>query len=112
MCKGLKPGNLRFTFGTILCALLLFFAVATKLAGYYAKDASVKPIAAAKVWQHTGTVSVPVEKVKQSPALLDVLAVMLSLVLAESWYLSPERPSSAVPSWFSPYLAVRPPPSL
>ena len=40
------------------------------------------PLAPAMVWQDTGTASAPVEQVKQSPVLLDVLAVMLSLVLA------------------------------
>lgn len=105
---------MQLSFGTALCALLLFFAVATKLAGYYPHDPSAEPIAAAKVWQDTGTSSLPVEmeQAKPSPVVLDLIAAILSLVFAVAWYFSTEQqPGSALPSWFSPFLSVRPPPA-
>ncbi len=104
--------NLRHLFGLGLCALLFFFAVATKLAAYHTHEEAAKSIAHTKVWQNSGSTPVTPQQVKSFPSAFELLAVILFVVLAQTWYVFADEHEAVELCWFSPSLSVRPPPAL
>lgn len=96
-----------------ICALMLFFAVGSKVAAYHSKELAARSIAATKVWQ-AKSVAGDFGQVDTSAALQTavelVFLLSLCLVAAE---LPLERECSG---WRSPMenfavLAMRPPPA-
>jgi hypothetical protein len=96
-----------------ICALMLFFAVGSKVAAYHSKELAARSIAATKVWQAknvAGDVEQVGTNVTLQTAIELVFLLSLGLVLAE---LLVERERS---EWHPPIenfavLAMRPPPA-
>jgi hypothetical protein len=95
-----------------ICALLLFFAVGSKVAAYHSKELAARSIAATKVWQAKSVASDP-DAVGASVTLQTAmeLVFLLSLYLAVA-EVPFEREGS---DWHPPIenfaaLAMRPPP--
>lgn len=97
-----------------ICALMLFFAVGSKVAAYHTKELAARSIAATKVWQaknvaadseHVGT------GVTLQTTMELVFLLSLCLVVAE---LPLERESSGCHPPLENFaaLAMRPPPAL
>ena len=101
--------QLHYLFGSILCGLLLFFAVSAKLALYQPQQQSAKSIAATKVWKSNAIPAPDSEPVQVS--LLNLFAVVLSMSLVTISLLSHCEPVLPAPNWFTPDLSVRPPPT-
>jgi hypothetical protein len=95
----------------MLCCLLFLFAVEAKIAPYHPHLPEAKSIAATKAWQDNAIPSVESGPVSQAPALLDIFAVLLILVFTAIRCVSLDEPVVPAPSWFSPYLSIRPPPA-
>lgn len=96
-----------------LCALLLFFAVGTKLAWYHPHEAGAKSVAATKAWQMTDTPAASPEQTKFVPQSLTILALLLAVSPVADALLPRRSEEAAVflpSSGFSPF-AVRPPPA-
>jgi hypothetical protein len=103
---------LSYIFGGILCSLLLLFTVGAKLAPYHPQQQEAKPIAATKAKQNNAIPSADTAIVGHAPSFLNILTVLLSLVFVATSLVSLNQPASPFPTWFSPYLSVRPPPAL
>jgi hypothetical protein len=95
-----------------VCALLLFFAVGTKLAAYHPHEQAAKSIASTKVWQTADSTPSIVEQAKIAPQSFSPVAIWLSVLAVEhprvvprsEIFISPPDPG------LSPF-AVRPPPA-
>ena len=113
MSKTTHRRRMRLIFGGVLCSLVLFFSVAAKVAMPQPGKA-FKPIASLKMQRRT-----PGPAVQAIPEVA-VSAVLLLIAFAESFAapvsakfssaIEPQAP--AFQCWFSPYLSVRPPPSI
>jgi hypothetical protein len=96
-----------------ICALMLFFAVGSKVAAYHSKELAARSIAATKVWQakHAST---DFERVGTSVTLQTTVELIfllsLCLVVAEPT-LERERSSWHPPMENFAALAMRPPPA-
>lgn len=103
----------KYYFGGLLCYLLLVYAVGAKLALYHPRQPGAKSVAATKAWQNNAIPSVDVDiaPVHVTPSALHLIALALSLIFTAVWCVAMEEPVKARPSWFSPYLSVRPPPT-
>lgn len=110
LIQGDDRQTLRYLFGSVLCCLLLLFAVSAKIAPYHTQRAA-KPIAATKAWQNNAIPSADTEPAAPTLSLLDIFTVILSLLFAAVSTVSVSRPIIPAPCWFSPYLSVRPPPA-
>ncbi|HEY4358368.1 MAG TPA: hypothetical protein VGN16_21660 [Acidobacteriaceae bacterium] len=107
---------LHYGLGTLICALLLFFAVGTKLAAYHSKDSGSTPLASTKIWSTKSAkapqVPATVEQTAGQPAAL--FAVILLLLLPVAVELRARRFSLSLPSHFDDILSLpasnRPPP--
>lgn len=95
-----------------ICALLLIFAVTSKVAAYHPRELAARSIAATKVWQAK---SVPAgsEVVNPGVTLLSIeLVLLLSLCLVSAGpSLEREYPESHSPIENFAALAMRPPPA-
>lgn len=96
-----------------ICALMLFFAVGSKVAWYHSKERAARPIAATKVWQAktmAGDFEQTSESVTVQTAIELVFLFSLCLVVAG---LPPRREhfDSPLIETFAA-LAMRPPPIL
>jgi hypothetical protein len=97
-----------------ICAVMLFFAVGSKVAAYHSKELAARSIAATKVWQAkhvAGDSEQAGASVTLQSAMELVFLLSLCVVVAE---LPLERERSG---WHPPLenfaaLAMRPPPSL
>lgn len=96
-----------------ICALMLFFAVGSKVAWYHSKEVAAKSIAATKVWK-AKTVAVdsdlPGSSVPLQTAVKLIFALSLCLVLAEPSRRC-EDPVFHPPLESFAALAMRPPPA-
>ncbi len=105
--------SLRTLFGITLCTLLFFFAVAAKLSLYHPEQAKA-PLSATKIWQvsqePTGEVSSQLTTALPfaflAAAVISLAPVFVMLLAAVEQTPEPHQ------GWFSPSLAVRPPPSI
>lgn len=109
--------GLRQLFGLLLCLLLCGFAIAAKAALFSPSQAEVKTLTSTKVWENDA-----VPAAAQPSAIVDGLSLFvvgLALLLLRNKLTEAEQrvdPPSDVPAdsislWFTPYLAVRPPPT-
>lgn len=95
-----------------ICALMLFFAVGSKVAAYHSKESAARSIAATKVWQ-AKSVAGSIERVGSKVALQTAmeLVVLLSLCLVVAALpLERERADWRPPIENFAALAMRPPP--
>ncbi len=95
-----------------ICALMLFFAVGSKVAAYHSKELAARSIAATKVWQAKNVASdfdVAGTSVTLQTAIKLVFLLSLCLVVTE---LPLERESSGCHPPLENFaaLAMRPPP--
>ncbi len=100
----------------MLCLLLCGFAIAAKTALFSPRQAQVKTLTSTKVWENGA-----VPAAAQASAIADGLSLFvvgLALLLLRSKLKEAEQrvdptseaPADSVSLWFTPYLAVRPPP--
>jgi hypothetical protein len=104
--------RLRYFFGGMLCWLLLVYAVGAKLALYHPHRPGAQSVAATKAWQDNALPSVESVDIRPAASVLHIVAVLLSLVFVTIWCISLDEPAIPFENWFSPYLSVRPPPTL
>ena len=104
--------KLRHIFGLLLCALLCLFAIGAKTAVYRQHQEQVKNLTSAKVWQDSQLPSTASMPAVQAPVLLAVVLSMLLVTFTVTREARSEQPALAARNWFSPALAVRPPPSI
>lgn len=105
--------SLRTLFGITLCSLLFFFAVAAKLSLYHPEQAK-GPLSATKIWQ------VSQEPTVKGIAQLETAEPFTWLALAAISFApvfvvllsTVEQTPEPIRYWFSPSLAVRPPPAV
>lgn len=104
--------RLRPIFVLVLCSLLCFFAVEAKAALYQPHQSQVKTLTSTKIWQSDTTPTPHVSPEIQVP--LFVVAALLLIIAppTNSQESCREQAAVAVASWFSPDLAVRPPPTI
>ena len=96
----------------VICALMLFFAVGSKVAAYHSKEVAARSIAATKVWQAKNVASdfeVVGARVTLQTAMELVFLLSLCLVVTR---LPLERESSGCHPPLENFaaLAMRPPP--
>jgi hypothetical protein len=96
----------------MLCCLLLIYAVGAKLALYHPHQPGAQSAAATKAWQDNALPSVQSGEIPPSPSILNLVAACVSLVFVAIWCVSLDEPAIPFGNWFSPYLSVRPPPTL
>jgi hypothetical protein len=105
---------MRLILGGVLCSLVLFFSVAAKIAMPQPGKA-FKPIASLKMQR-----KIPGPTLQAAPSIAVLAAFYFLFTFAES-FAAPtavrfssaiELQAPAFQSWFSPYLSVRPPPSI
>src|SRR5665213_1242919 len=105
--------KLRHTFGLVLCVLLCLFAIGAKTAVYRHHQEQVTNLTSARVWQDGEVSSIASMPAIQAPVLVTMATLSLLMV---TFTVIPEARSeqSALDArnWFSPALAVRPPPSI
>jgi hypothetical protein len=97
-----------------ICAMMLFFAVGSKVAAYHSKELAARSIAATKVWKAksvAGDSEVAGPSVTFQTAVELVFLFVLCLVLAEP-VLEREGSGVALPTENFAALAMRPPPSV
>jgi hypothetical protein len=95
-----------------ICALMLFFAVGSKVAAYHSKELAARSIAATKVWQAKHVVSdfeAGATNVTLQTAVEFILLLSLCLLVAEPT-LERERSGWHPPMENFAALAMRPPP--
>jgi hypothetical protein len=108
---------LRQLFGLLLCLLLCGFAIAAKTALFSPRQAQVKTLTSTKVWENGA-----VPAAAQTSIIADGLSLfavgpaplLLKNKLSEAEYrvdATSETPVDPISLWFTPYLAVRPPPA-
>lgn len=106
-----RRDRLRLLSGVLLCSLVFLFSAAAKLATYRHAPAA-KQIAATKLLQKSVapatavTPQVPIASLVWV-AFLVLPVAPLTTTFATAW---PDQ-TPPVDSWFSPFLAVRPPPA-
>jgi hypothetical protein len=95
-----------------ICALLLVFAVTSKVAAYHPRELAARSIAATKVWQ-AKSMAADSEVASPSVMLLSIeLVIFLSLCLVSAGpSLEREYPQSHSPMENFAALAMRPPPA-
>ena len=109
--------GLRQLFGLLLCLLLCGFAIAAKTALFSPRQAQVKTLTSTKVWENGA-----VPAAAQTSTIADGLSLFvvgLALLLLRNKLSeaedrvdrSSEAPADSISLWFTPYLAVRPPPT-
>jgi hypothetical protein len=105
-----RPDRLRLLSGVLLCFLLFLFSTSAKLATYHHGPAE-KQIAATKLLQKSvaPAPSVAPQVPIASPVWLAFLGLHVPVLATTSATPRPDR-AQPVDSWFSPFLAVRPPP--
>jgi hypothetical protein len=97
-----------------ICALMLFFAVGSKVAAYHWKELAARSIAATKVWQAEHVVA-DSEQVGMSVTLQTIVDLVFLLGLCFSVVQLPlERERSDWPPPLENFavLAMRPPPAI
>jgi hypothetical protein len=104
--------GVRHAVGVTVCALLLFFAVGTKLAWYHPQEQAARSIAATKVCDVTKCVPSGAEHINIAPQSVALVVLLLSFVTVVA--VSAERHMEVVfvppRPGLSPF-AVRPPPA-
>lgn len=104
--------GVRHAIGVTVCALLLFFAVGTKLAWYHPQEQGARPIAATKLCDVTKCVPSGAEQIHIAPQAAVLVVLLLSIVVVVA--VSAERNTEVVfvppLTGLSPF-AVRPPPA-
>lgn len=100
-----------YVFAGLLCVLVVLFAIGAKVALYQPGQAD-KPIAATKLWESTPDLLVQATPPLPATSLLVFATFALSFAIARVSFLSAEQVAPPLQSWFSPYLSIRPPPSL
>lgn len=100
----------KYLFGSVLCCLMVVFAVGAKMALYQPQKAA-KSIAATKAWQdHVPAIEAPVAF--SAISFAGVLALVFALSFAPLWVIAQDEDELSAHIWFSPALSVRPPPVL
>jgi len=105
--------TMRQLFGCVLCMLVIFFSVSVKVAMSQPGRAQ-KPFASVKLRQTNpdlGLSSNPQVLVTAVLLVFGCIALVCSLALGQL-RLVIELSAPTLQCWFSPYLAVRPPPSI
>lgn len=105
--------TMRQLFGCVLCMLVIFFSVSVKVAMSQPGRAQ-KPFASVKLRQRNpdlGLSSNPQVLVTAVLLVFGCIALVCSLALGQL-RLVIELSAPTLQCWFSPYLAVRPPPSI
>lgn len=107
---------LRNAVGTILCWLLVMYALGAKLALYHPQQPGAKSVAATKAWQDhdapIATAGVEIAPVVAAMPQLNIGVLLMALVFEVVWLVSFDRAVPAEVRGFSPELSVRPPPLL
>lgn len=97
-----------------VCALMLFFAVGSKVAAYHTKELAARSIAATKVWKAKSATSesVPAGVNTTLQAAVELVFLLSSCLVLAPLPLKRESPSSHLPTEDFAALAMRPPPVL
>lgn len=113
MSKTVQRRRMRLICGGVLCSLVFFFSVATKIA-MPQPGKEIKPISSLKMQRE-----IPRATLQAAPTIA-VSATLFLFAFAESFtvpatakfslVIDPQAP--VFQCWFSPYLSVRPPPSI
>lgn len=108
----IRQNSSRLLVALLACALMVFFAIATKASVYGPHQRDLQDLTATKVLQNDAARVVP-----SAPVLQEILAATIAFLLLAKGFTSEECASVAEPrvtrfEWFSPALSVRPPPSL
>lgn len=102
--------QVRSFFGLLLCLLLCGFAIGSKAALYHPQNNQLKSFASTKVWQEDSAPAVVATVSVEAAAFLFV--ALLAVAMAPEGRVAAELvlPLRGRHGWFTPLLAVRPPP--
>ena len=90
---------------------MVVFAVGAKMALYQPQQAA-KTIAATKAWQDHAVPAIEAPMALSAISFAGMLALVLALSFAPLWVITHDEDELSTLRWFSPGIAVRPPPAL
>lgn len=101
---------MRYSFGALLCGLLLVYALGAKLALYHSGQAGARSVAATKAWQDHEAPAVEIAPVVATLTVAGLGAVLPEPVFAPLWSVTRDVPVMSAVRGFLPDVSVRPPP--
>jgi putative exporter of polyketide antibiotics len=108
----MRRSQLRVSFGILLCSLVFLFLTSAKLAGYR-QDSASRQVASMKLSQKSAAHDIQaIPNISASSLVWLAFIAMSAVTFATILVVAKEERSATVNSWFSPYLAVRPPPAI